>query len=394
MKDRAAIFMAAMNGDMTGALKYKQHVQNAPALQRAQLEAAGLLQPIPGAMREAPVANAGGEDISAAFGPQMEQGPSRRRAPAEIAAELARLTGSTPGFDPAPFRELAQFGSPEIAFERGFGYDKKTGLPTGAFMPDLGRGVMPAPGGGAAVIPGFANAAAGIAGAEAGAQEEAKAGWDLVEVPMADGTTVKLPRAVAAPMLAKQFTGGPAPAGFGRTQSPGDRVREEGAARTEVEQEAALQAKVAGAAGQLEALDNMESLLPDVIAGFGAGPRIQAARALAAAGNEQASKEVAATETFLNQGRVLVASIIKSFGSNPTEGERAFAERMSGADAELNPATLKEAIRLQRARIYREMREAGRATPAHPPGQRKPNTVYDTPRGPMKWTGTGWLPTQ
>lgn len=24
--------------------------------------------------------------------------------------------------------------------------------------------------------------------------------------------------------------------------------------------------------------------------------------------------------------------------------------------------------------------------------QRKPNTVYQTPKGPMKWTGTGWLP--
>lgn len=26
------------------------------------------------------------------------------------------------------------------------------------------------------------------------------------------------------------------------------------------------------------------------------------------------------------------------------------------------------------------------------PAQRKPNTTYQTPRGPMTWTGTGWLP--
>lgn len=26
------------------------------------------------------------------------------------------------------------------------------------------------------------------------------------------------------------------------------------------------------------------------------------------------------------------------------------------------------------------------------PTQRKPNTTYQTPRGPMTWTGTGWLP--
>lgn len=29
---------------------------------------------------------------------------------------------------------------------------------------------------------------------------------------------------------------------------------------------------------------------------------------------------------------------------------------------------------------------------APPAQQRKPNTVYQTPKGPMKWTGTGWLP--
>jgi hypothetical protein len=29
---------------------------------------------------------------------------------------------------------------------------------------------------------------------------------------------------------------------------------------------------------------------------------------------------------------------------------------------------------------------------APPANQRKPNTVYQTPKGPMKWTGTGWLP--
>ncbi len=39
---------------------------------------------------------------------------------------------------------------------------------------------------------------------------------------------------------------------------------------------------------------------------------------------------------------------------------------------------------------------SGQAQPtivqAPPAQQRKPNMVYDTPKGPMKWTGTGWLP--
>lgn len=30
--------------------------------------------------------------------------------------------------------------------------------------------------------------------------------------------------------------------------------------------------------------------------------------------------------------------------------------------------------------------------PAPPPEQRRQGAVYDTPKGPMKWTGTGWIP--
>ena len=35
---------------------------------------------------------------------------------------------------------------------------------------------------------------------------------------------------------------------------------------------------------------------------------------------------------------------------------------------------------------------ASKIEPAPPSGQRKSNTVYETPKGPMRWTGTGWLP--
>ena len=31
---------------------------------------------------------------------------------------------------------------------------------------------------------------------------------------------------------------------------------------------------------------------------------------------------------------------------------------------------------------------------AQPPRQRVVGQTYPTPRGPMKWTGTGWLPAQ
>jgi hypothetical protein len=49
---------------------------------------------------------------------------------------------------------------------------------------------------------GAAQAIAQSEGAKTGAQEQAKAGWNLVDVPQSDGTTLKLPLAIAAPMLA------------------------------------------------------------------------------------------------------------------------------------------------------------------------------------------------
>jgi hypothetical protein len=98
----------------------------------------------------------------------------------------------------------------------------------------------------------------------------------------------------------------------------------------------------------------MEAMLPDVIAGFGSDARIAAARALAATGNEDAQRRVAATATFQNEARQLVASILPMFGANPTEGERKYAEQMSGADVSYTPETLQEGIRLARERVARD----------------------------------------
>lgn len=40
----------------------------------------------------------------------------------------------------------------------------------------------------------------------------------------------------------------------------------------------------------------------------------------------------------------------------------------------------------------RQLPQAAGAQPAPPPQQRQPGMTYQTPKGPMKWTGTGWLP--
>ena len=247
-----------------------------------------------------------------------------------------------------------------------------------AYIPDLDKGQAPqfGPGGqiaGVGNLPGSVKSMAEMEMAKANAQEAAKsmyvgqnafnqsrggamgsAPYEFVNVPTPMGAPRVMSKDAAAGGV---FTG----------QSPADAIRANTAATGEAGRAQALQDRAATAGRQLSALDTMEGLLPDVIAGFGADFQLQAARALAAAGNEDAVRKVKATETFLNQGRVLVSDIIKTFGANPTEGERKYAERMSGADAQLNPETLKEGIRLQRSRINRDLQAAGKATQAGAP---------------------------
>lgn len=45
-------------------------------------------------------------------------------------------------------------------------------------------------------------------------------------------------------------------------------------------------------------------------------------------------------------------------------------------------------------KIPLEMLGLDSAPSAPPPQKRKPNAVYQTPKGPMRWTGTGWLPAE
>lgn len=213
-------------------------------------------------------------------------------------------------------------------------------------------------------VPGFVAAEAQREGAVAGAKAAGESPYEFVQVPTPSGAPSVVSRSRAA---GREFVG----------QSPADAIREQAEARGEADRANALQAKASVAASQLATLDNMEGLLPDVIAGFGADQRLGVARAMALAGNDDAKRQVAATETYLNEARNLVADIIRSFGANPTEGERKYAERMSGADANLNPETLREGIRLRRERINRDLTAVGRsaqsgggASQAQPAGAR------------------------
>lgn len=109
----------------------------------------------------------------------------------------------------------------------------KSGKFEGMQFPKLDNGIISQRGSngellGASALPGYAGAAASIAGATTAAQEREKAALDLVDVPQSDGSTVKMPRSravallgggVAPPTRGTAF--GPRP-GVGVTQSPAD----------------------------------------------------------------------------------------------------------------------------------------------------------------------------
>lgn len=314
---------------------------------------------------------ADGEPLDAKPAPKV---PTIREAlPALIAAQRQ-------GVDVGDYLTMLDKAGPDLTFVNGMGVDqrdpgnigKRVGVnlsnvngvlvdqqdPTnaGRFIPQFDKGQEPlydSRGQIVAIrnIDGSVQSAAEMAGAVEGAKARATAPYEFVNVPTPSGAPGVTSKANAA---GRTFIG----------QSPAEAARAEAMARGDADRANALEQRATQAASQLATLDNMERLLPDVISGFGAETRLNAARALAFAGNEGAAKQVTATETYLNEARNLVSDIIKSFGANPTEGERKYAERMSGADANLNPETLREGIRLRRERINRDLANAGRPAPA------------------------------
>tara|TARA_R110000868_G_scaffold257432_2_gene514550 strand:- start:2289 stop:3872 length:1584 start_codon:yes stop_codon:yes gene_type:complete len=181
---------------------------------------------------------------------------------------------------------------------------------------------------------------ASYAGAIAGNEAAARAPYQFVNVQSPTGAPITMSAASAA-------------GGVFQGQTPADAIRAEGAARGEVEAETSRRTRASAALRVLPTLDNMERLLPDVIAGYGADQRLDLARATAGV-NADARRRAAATQTFQNEARQVVSGILPMFGANPTEGERKYAEQMSGADVNYTPEALQEGINLARARAARE----------------------------------------
>lgn len=78
----------------------------------------------------------------------------------------------------------------------------------------------------------------------------------------------------------------------------------------------------------------------DVITGIGADARLQAARALAAAGNRDARRVVAATEAYLNDSGRLRVGMAKTLGPNPSDADMRILEQVTAGNIGQNQDSL------------------------------------------------------
>ena len=241
MRDKILMLSAALQGD-------QQTLQSIPLLAAAKqrqadertwrTDLARDLQGVP-MRRQAAVKNDEGEDITQAFGPEIETVRGPRPTLRDLAPRL--LEGRGRGYDIKDEIELLKATDPEYKYERGVRYDPRDpNAPKEIADVDKGQvrlydandkfvGVMNANG--------YVQSVAELERAKAQATEGAKAEFDVGKYDLPDGSTQQLTRAEAVSRLSggvprvgggtvdlPQPTGrSPAPtAGFGRSQTPAE----------------------------------------------------------------------------------------------------------------------------------------------------------------------------
>lgn len=138
----------------------------------------------------------------------------------------------------------------------------------------------------------------------------------------------------------------------------------------------------------------------DVITGLGADMRLQAARALAATGNEQARRQVAATEAYRNSSGRLRVGMAKTLGANPSNADILLLEKITAGDIGQNMDSLMATIDqgLQFANQRGEFLQGQIGQPQGQPqqgssqGQRGPIAVNPQTGQRVQWNGSAWVP--
>lgn len=238
--------------------------------------------PPPGAIVEFPT-RAGGDGVN--IGAPTFQAPTSEpyqyQPPRKVSdglnansPELAKvaMAAQAAGYNMDDLLKVFQMQQPNVHFDRGFGYDQNTGKSAGGFHPDMDKGQEPLFDANGRIVgvrnmKGAIQSATDMAGAVAGAQEQAKAGYDLTQVPQGDGSTRMMPRLSAVGALGGGV-GGPAsgPGGPGGVGGPGLGVSQTpaAAAAARIEAEAGANARV-NAPGQLATAEQAVGLIDDLI---------------------------------------------------------------------------------------------------------------------------------
>jgi hypothetical protein len=137
----------------------------------------------------------------------------------------------------------------------------------------------------------------------------------------------------------------------------------------------------------------MRSLLQsgDVITGFGATARLDAARALAAFGNQDAQRQVAATQEYQNLSGQLRVGLAKSLGANPSNADIILLERVTAGDIGQDPGALLATIGQAEGRANALIEDLTRQVPTQgrgpQPGQVEDGYQYigGDPASPSSW---------
>jgi len=147
-------------------------------------------------------------------------------------------------------------------------------------------------------------------------------------------------------------------------------------------------------------IGRMEQLLAsgDVITGLGAPQRLLAAKALAAAGNQQARRQVAATEEFVNTSGRLRVGMAKTLGANPSNADIQLLERVTAGDVNQSADGLMATIRQGRELAARQQRdlEQQRQAFANQGGGAASGSAgpiaQDAQGNRVQWNGSAWVP--
>lgn len=209
--DRAAIFGGAMLNPALGQM-IKDRKTIIPAQREYMTQLGERVRGTPERQVQMPVGNEAGQDISAAFSPQMRTQPGK--APLAIGdADLPSLAlrAQQLGIPIDGLLDVLKAQQPDVRFDRGYGYNGKTGAPTGGFHTELDKGMRPGAGGVVENAPGYVNSASEAAGAVTKAQEGAKAGFDVITIDMPDGSKQQLPRDVAVQAILQSLLPPPPP---------------------------------------------------------------------------------------------------------------------------------------------------------------------------------------